>query len=168
MNGQRGVVLITVLTLLLMLTVAVTAGAGLAGLQQRMAFNSQQQLVAFHAAESGLRAWLDQPFYEEEGLLLDLITDGALMARAKVTVTASFDCTTSVDPKQLSGRRYECKEISSLAKACNEAAACDVNIADGQARVLHRRSTPPVEVTSGQAEPESRYRYYWMDEVVIE
>lgn len=166
MNSQRGVVLITVLTLLLMLTVAVTAGASLAALQQRMAFTSQQQAVAFHAAESGLRAWLNQP--SDEDLRFDLKTDGSVAARVEVTVTGTFDCTASVDPQQTTGKRYECKEISSLAKACNAKADCDVNKADGQPRALHRRSTPPVEVVSGQAEPESSYQYYWMDEVVIE
>lgn len=59
---QQGAVLVVSLLLLLLLTVIAITAANVSTLQLRMASNSQQQNIAFQAAESGLRLgqeWVD-------------------------------------------------------------------------------------------------------------
>ncbi|MCY1301865.1 hypothetical protein D9M69_535320 [compost metagenome] len=79
-SQQKGMVLLVSLVLLLLLTVIAIVSASQASLQSRMASNSQQQNIAFQAAESGIRAWLDE---YERTLDIDAIEVSGNLARAQ-------------------------------------------------------------------------------------
>ncbi|WP_137818235.1 PilX N-terminal domain-containing pilus assembly protein [Pseudomonas sp. 2FG] len=53
-RNQRGVVLVVSLILLLLLTVLAISASTTSSLQERMAFNAQENNIAFQTAESGL------------------------------------------------------------------------------------------------------------------
>lgn len=53
-RNQRGIVLVVSLMMLLLLTVLAISASTTATLQERMAFNAQENNVAFQTAESGL------------------------------------------------------------------------------------------------------------------
>jgi type IV pilus assembly protein PilX len=55
-RNQRGIVLVVSLIMLLLLTVLAISASTTATLQERMAFNAQENNVAFQTAESGLTA----------------------------------------------------------------------------------------------------------------
>lgn len=55
-QNQRGIVLVVSLIMLLLLTVLAITASTTATLQERMAFNAQENNVAFQTAESGLAA----------------------------------------------------------------------------------------------------------------
>lgn len=59
---QQGMVLLVSLVLLLMLTIIAITAASQSNLQLRISSNSQQQNVAFQAAESGLQRWANDYF----------------------------------------------------------------------------------------------------------
>lgn len=59
---QQGMVLLVSLILLLMLTIIAITAASQSNLQLRISSNSQQQNVAFQAAESGLQRWANEYF----------------------------------------------------------------------------------------------------------
>lgn len=55
-RSQRGMILVVSLIMLLLLTVLAISASTTATLQERMAFNAQENNVAFQTAESGLAA----------------------------------------------------------------------------------------------------------------
>lgn len=59
---QQGIVLLVSLVLLLMLTITAITAASQSNLQLRISSNSQQQAIAFQAAESGLQRWTKDYF----------------------------------------------------------------------------------------------------------
>ncbi|MGG6259273.1 pilus assembly PilX family protein [Stutzerimonas stutzeri] len=61
-HSQQGTVLLVSLLLLLMLTIIAITAASQSNLQLRIASNSQQQNIAFQAAESGLQRWANVYF----------------------------------------------------------------------------------------------------------
>lgn len=140
---QRGMVLILALVALLVLAMVTVGAANLAGQQQRMAFASQRQAIAFQAAESGLRYARANRLAPGSEINLEIIHKAALssfVARAKVRVGPAFPC---VEPLEPGAPVQVCYALTSLAKACADLNACDVEHADGQARALHKSSTPP-------------------------
>ena len=65
-DRQRGAVLIASLLILLVLTVLGVAALNTGSLQEKMAFNTQERVAAFHAAESAIRSMIyDDPKYLE-------------------------------------------------------------------------------------------------------
>lgn len=61
-SQQQGMVLLISLMLLLMLTIIAITAATQSNLQLRISSNSQQQNIAFQAAESGLQNWAKEYF----------------------------------------------------------------------------------------------------------
>jgi hypothetical protein len=69
-RGEEGAVLIVSLLILLVLTVIGVVALNTGSFQEKMAFNTQERVAAFHAAESGIRSMmLDDPKF------LEAITD---------------------------------------------------------------------------------------------
>lgn len=141
-NSQRGMVLVVSLVLLLILTIVAISAASLSSTQERMAANSQQQNVAFQAAESGLQAWVDT--YQSTSISLDAtrtLNDAGpnTVPRYQVNAAAKVctDVPSSLNAGENSGTpQMICYDIASQAKACAEA-SCDIATDDGQARALH-------------------------------
>lgn len=146
LNPQRGMALIVSLLLLLILTVLAISMATTSTLQQRIAGNSQQQNIAFQAAESGLNAWVKQ--FTQDGTQLtslQLEATSGTSGSAKVSLsTTSIDCAKFLPAQSISvaagSLAYNCYQVNSQAKACHDLNNCNVTASDGQARALHRRS----------------------------
>ncbi|CAD5379879.1 PilX_N domain-containing protein [Pseudomonas sp. OF001] len=85
-NRQGGIALLVSLVLLLVLTTIAITAASTSSLQMRMAANSQQQNVAFQAAESGIRQWLDE--FEKEFRIAAMTAEGTLSETVQYTATA--------------------------------------------------------------------------------
>lgn len=139
---QNGMVLLVSLVLLLILTIVAISAVTLSTSQERMAANSQQQNVAFQAAESGLQYWID--LYQSSSVsasttrtLADAGTNTIPRYRVSAAAKVCTDVPTSLNAGENSGTpQLICYDISSQAKACAEE-SCDIAADDGQARALH-------------------------------
>lgn len=141
---QTGMVLLVSLILLLLLTIIAITAASQATLQTRMAANSQQQNIAFQAAESGLSSWIKA--YEKETVpIIDAFAvSGNLSAASKVPYAASApipgNCWNVVPAYSLNAAadgtsfQYACFNIDSSSKACADA-TCSAT--DNPARAEH-------------------------------
>lgn len=132
-NRQNGMVLLVSLVLLLILTTIAITAASTSSLQVRMAANSQQQNIAFQAAESGLRAWLTQ--FEANPEIKALTVTGNLQETAQTVpysaaagtpgncwdVIPAFSLDASEDNTSF---RYACFNIQSTGESCADS-ACD-------------------------------------------
>lgn len=158
---QRGMALLVSLVLLLLLTIVAIAAANMSSLQERMAYNSQQQSLAFQSAEAGIQLWIDD--FSKDGVSSTFTNqaivdnddgDPATTARrlASVTVGAPSptNCATSLPSFSLNGAnnsgtpQYACYNIVSLAKACNapssaDATNCQTGTQDDQARAQNQQ-----------------------------
>lgn len=149
---QHGMVLLVSLMLLLILTIVAITAASTATLQEKMAYNSQQQNQAFAAAESGINLWISN-FAETQiatNITNHAIADGSnnRMAFTSVSTPNPTNCATVVPSYSLNAGegagtpQYACYEITSVAKACADPANastsnCAPNVSDNQARALH-------------------------------
>ncbi|WP_454254501.1 pilus assembly PilX family protein [Pseudomonas sp. Marseille-Q8238] len=141
-SQQSGMVLLISLVLLLMLTLIAIAAAHQSSLQTRMAANSQQQNIAFQAAESGLSAWIKT--YESSPQIAAISTSGNLDDGNRVPYQASAaapsNCWDVVPAYSLNAAegdtsfQYACFNIESRSKACADAACKDI---DNPARAEH-------------------------------
>ena len=147
-SQQAGMVLLISLVLLLLLTVIAITAATQSSLQTRMAANSQQQNIAFQAAESGLSAWIKA--YESKTVpVIDAFSvSGDLDIPTPKTVvpyTASApvpgNCWNVVQATSLNANeggngtfQYACFNIESTSKACADSTCND---ADNPARADH-------------------------------
>jgi type IV pilus assembly protein PilX len=124
------VLLVSLVLLLILTTIAITA-ASTSSLQVRMAANSQQQNIAFQAAESGLREWLSE--FEQSLEIEALETSGNLSDTVQYTATAgtpgncwdvipAFSLDASEDNTSF---RYACFNIQSTGKSCADADCSD-------------------------------------------
>lgn len=151
-SQQRGMVLLVSLLLLLILTIVAITAASTATLQERMAYNSQQQNQAFEAAESGINLWVNN--FIKTTIALDIanyaIVDSSnnRIAFTSVSTPNPTNCATVVPSYSLTAAegagspQYACYEITSIAKACADpasasASSCSPNASDTQARALH-------------------------------
>lgn len=148
MNAQRqqaGMVLLVSLVLLLLLTIIAITAASQSTLQTRMAANSQQQNIAFQAAESGLSAWVKA--YESTTVpVIDAFSvNGNMNSGNTVPYTASAPipgtCWNVVPAASLNANeggsgtfQYACFNIESTSKACADSTCKD---ADNPARADH-------------------------------
>lgn len=141
-SHQSGMVLLVSLVLLLILTIVAISAVSLSSSQERMAANSQQQNVAFQAAESGLQYWIE--LYQNSSVSVaesrTLENAGAnTVPRYQVGAVAKVctDVASSLNVGEGSGTpQMICYDITSQAKACADA-ACDIAADDGQARAMH-------------------------------
>lgn len=141
-NRQSGVVLLVSLVLLLLLTTIAITAANTSSLQMRMAANSQQHSIAFQAAESGIRQWLDK--FTKSPKILAMETSGNLFegqttekpvkyaAAAEpnhcVGVIPAFSQNASDDNTSF---RYACFNIQSTGTSCPDA-DCNSHLAQTQ------------------------------------
>ncbi|MCY1356633.1 hypothetical protein D9M69_430910 [compost metagenome] len=93
-QNQHGMALLVSLLLLLILTILAISMASTSTLQQRIASNSQQQNVAFQAAESGLQYWVDQ--YISTGAALPDNSEISLIQFAGTSAVARVRLSSSV------------------------------------------------------------------------
>lgn len=141
-DKQQGMVLLISLVLLLILTIVAISAVTLSGSQERMAANSQQQNVAFQAAESGLQFWVDS--YQSTSISVDSTrtlenAGDNTVPRYRVNAVAKVctDVPNTLNVAEGSGiPQMICYDISSQAKACADD-ACSIASDDGQARALH-------------------------------
>lgn len=139
---QSGMVLLISLVLLLLLTLIAIAAAHQSALQTRMAANSQQQNIAFQAAETGISSWVKT--YENDPQIAPIITEGNLDDENRVPYVASAaapgNCWDVVPAYSLNAAesdttfQYACFNIVSDAKSCSDSACNDT---DNPARAEH-------------------------------
>ncbi|MNO77038.1 hypothetical protein D3C76_681330 [compost metagenome] len=140
-STQTGMALLVSLVLLLLLTIIAITAASQSTLQERMAANSQQQNIAFQAAESGVRAWLDE---YEKNPRITAISTGTVNLAPNVPYSASAavpsNCSDIMPAYSLNGGdgsasfQYACFNIESVGKACSDSTCAD---ADNPARARH-------------------------------
>ncbi|MCY1426515.1 hypothetical protein D9M71_423370 [compost metagenome] len=140
---QRGMALLVSLVLLLLLTIIAITAATQSSIQERMAANSQQQHVAFQAAESGIQSWLQSYTNNPR---IEAISTGKtrLSDSAPVFYTASAPipgkCESIVGPYSLNGAdggttfQFACFNIESTGQSCVDANCSD---SDNPARSKH-------------------------------
>lgn len=141
-SQQSGMVLLISLVLLLMLTLIAIAAAHQSSLQTRMAANSQQQNIAFQAAESGISAWVIQleKSPEKNITLPDIDKYLDTTVRYISSAPAPSNCWDVVPAYSLNAAegdtsfQYACFNIESRSKACADAACKDI---DNPARAEH-------------------------------
>lgn len=134
-SKQKGIVLLVSLVLLLMLTVIAITAATQSNLQLRISSNSQQQNIAFQAAESGLQNWISQYFSGSEGSNYPSEqneTIGSSENKFGVAVISAGPCSGS----GLSRVSVNCFDIQSTGEACNdgECSATAIHRQGGQRR----------------------------------
>ncbi|MCY1287263.1 hypothetical protein D9M68_148580 [compost metagenome] len=140
-SQQAGMALLVSLVLLLLLTVIAITAATQSSLQERMAANSQQQNIAFQAAESGIQGWVAN---YEANPRIEAITTGTVNLTDTVPYVASAEipnnCWGVVPPYSLNASddaasfQYACFDIQSTGKSCVDASCAD---ADNPARAKH-------------------------------
>ncbi|NMY53099.1 PilX N-terminal domain-containing pilus assembly protein [Pseudomonas sp. WS 5011] len=146
-HRQKGIALLVSLVLLLLLTIIAITAASLSTLQLRMASNSQQQNIAFQAAESGLQAWIEELTESNNAIIDETRTlglanaDSGTIARVRIQSVPAIctDAGTSLNAAEGGGaQEFICYEITSHGKAC-DSDSCDPTSADGSARAQHLR-----------------------------
>ncbi|MDF3931084.1 pilus assembly PilX family protein [Pseudomonas citronellolis] len=138
---QNGVALLICLVLLLLLTVVAITAATQSSLQERMAANSQQQNVAFQAAESGIQGWIAKyqtnpqiaPLSTGEVKLKDTVpyTASAAQPTGCYGVVASYSLNAAEGSNSF---QYACFDIQSTGKSCADSSCKDT---DNPARAKH-------------------------------
>ncbi|WP_187672349.1 pilus assembly PilX family protein [Zestomonas carbonaria] len=133
--------LLVSLVLLLLLTIIAITAATQSSLQERMAANSQQQNVAFQAAESGIRGWIAE---YESNPKIEPITTGKVNLTDTVPYEASapqpsacFDVVPSYSLNAADDGgsfQYACFNIESTGKSCVNSTCADT---DNPARAKH-------------------------------
>jgi type IV pilus assembly protein PilX len=124
--------LVSLVLLLVLTTIAITA-ASTSSLQVRIAANSQQQNVAFQAAESGIREWLDT--FENGFSIEALQTSGTLSETVHYSASAGTPgtCWDVIPAYSLDASddntsfQYACFNIQSTGKACVDSSCSDDN-----------------------------------------
>ncbi|MCY1395369.1 hypothetical protein D9M71_103130 [compost metagenome] len=137
---QNGMALLVSLVLLLLLTIIAITAANQSSLQERMAANSQQQTIAFQAAESGIQGWLAE--YESNPRIEPISAAKELTATAPYEASAPqpgtcFDVVPSysLNAADDSGSfQYACFNIQSTGKSCVDSTCADE---DKPARARH-------------------------------
>lgn len=139
--SQKGVALLVCLVLLLLLTVLAITAATQSTLQERMAANSQQQNIAFQAAESGIQGWLTK--YQSNPQIAPIST-GEVKLTNTTPYTASAaqpsNCFGVVQSYSLNAAegsnsfQYACFDIQSTGKSCADS---NCNDTDNPARAKH-------------------------------
>ncbi len=120
---QHGMVLLVSLVLLLMLSIIAITAASQSNLQLRISTNSQQQGIAFQAAESGLQQWALEYFSSND--IDKLPTDWSNKAiatgsgRSSVTLISAAPC----QGYGLGRVSMNCFDITSIGEAC-ESGTC--------------------------------------------
>ena len=144
-SKQTGMVLLISLVMLLLLTIIAITAASQSTLQTRMASNSQQQNIAFQAAESGISAWVKD--YESKTVpVIDAFSvSGNMRTDNTVPFTASAplpgNCWNVVPATSLNANeggsgtfQYACFNIESKSKACADSTCA---AADNPAQADH-------------------------------
>ncbi|QEY75499.1 pilus assembly PilX family protein [Pseudomonas denitrificans (nom. rej.)] len=136
-TSQTGVALVVSLVLLLLLTIIAIAAASRSTLQERMAANSQQQNVAFQAAESGIQGWIDgylkSPRIQAITVTPDENTDWAGKVKYSATAAAPGTCVSVIPAYSLNAAdggasfQYACFNIESTGKSCADTGCADSN-----------------------------------------
>ncbi|UUC51270.1 pilus assembly PilX N-terminal domain-containing protein [Pseudomonas citronellolis] len=133
--SQSGVALLVSLILLLLLTVIAITAATQSSLQERMAANSQQQNIAFQAAESGIQGWIDTYLTDPkiEAISVTLPEDSHWKGTAQYSASAAAPgtCATVIPSYSLNAAesggsfQYACFNIESTGKACADTQCAD-------------------------------------------
>jgi type IV pilus assembly protein PilX len=138
---QAGVALLVCLILLLLLTVIAITAATQSTLQERMAANSQQQNIAFQAAESGIQGWIAK--YQSNPQIAPLttgkvpLTDTAPYEAGAAQPSNCFGVVQSYSLNAAEGSntfQYACFDIQSTGKSCTDS---DCKDSDNPARAKH-------------------------------
>ncbi|WP_435606136.1 pilus assembly PilX family protein [Pseudomonas knackmussii] len=136
-HSQSGIALLVSLVLLLLLTIIAITAATQSTLQERMAANSQQQNIAFQAAESGIQGWIDA--YQKDPKIVALTvtpassSDWAHKVQYQASAPAPGTCASVVQAYSLNAAesggsfQYACFNIESTGKACADDACSDSN-----------------------------------------
>ncbi|MDN6871388.1 pilus assembly PilX family protein [Pseudomonas citronellolis] len=142
--SQSGMALLVSLILLLLLTIIAITAATRSSLQERMAANSQQQNVAFQAAESGIQGWIDSylsnPRIQAISVTPPNTSDWAGKVKYSATAAVPGTCATVVPAYSLNGAdgggtfQYACFNIESTGKSCADTGCTD---ASNPARAKH-------------------------------
>lgn len=142
-HKQQGMVLMISLVLLLLLTIIAVTATSVSTLQLRMASNSQQQNIAFQAAESGLRQGQQMASGEAPATGTLNLNSGTpsngLTSRYRVETEIVLLSGSSLDAAGEGGGalpRYQVR-ISSHGKACDSATCDPSSTADNSARSQH-------------------------------
>ncbi|HEX7027564.1 MAG TPA: pilus assembly PilX N-terminal domain-containing protein [Gammaproteobacteria bacterium] len=105
---QRGIALVTALVMLLILTLIGVTAMNTSTLEEKMAYNMQQDLTAFHAAESGFNLTFEDVntvTFNPNPVTLAPIDVGS----AEVEVTAVFREITPKPPLKKNAKPYSAK-----------------------------------------------------------
>ena len=140
---QNGMVLLISLILLLLLTLIAIAAAHQASLQVRMSANSQQQNIAFQAAESGITDIIGS-IEIRDTILYDAQygnTPTYNLFTKQLTTTSNYTIEKSqpiicMDQSLGAGFSYSCYNIESTGQSCADA---NCNNSDNPAKAHHRQ-----------------------------
>ncbi len=135
-SSQQGTVLLVSLLLLLMLTIIAITAASQSNLQLRIASNSQQQNIAFQAAESGLQRWANEYFSRPDAdpnLVGNIaVRNSGGQFEAAPTLASSLPLTEGMGITEPGLRVYRF-EVRSVGQACGDSGGdCNVSTAHRQ------------------------------------
>lgn len=105
---QKGVVLVTALIVLVLLTIIGVTAMNTSTLEERMAYNMQQDLIAFHGAESGFNLTFKEVNtikFDPDPVVLDPITIG----ETTVNITTAYREITAKPPLKKNAKPYSSK-----------------------------------------------------------